>query len=392
MVTESNDVLKEALLYKAYSDNNGKVLYIDTKTQQTFNRIFNTTGITNFLEAIKLVTDLINSQDTLISSNSDIARSSLAQRIIQLLITHNPYKEVSDFFPRHQKHPYFEFLIRQIKVFQRALSAKEISDVDLCNKFINRIKSKFQTTLFKEQLNLNATHAQKNYKSLYHYTNQLISFYPNLVIIKVNIYYNFYFTGLINHPLTVDKINFYPILDAEKKHNLFISPHLLNIKHLLFRILNEQYITYEEAKIHREHFFKQIKKQVFGKYFVGYAWKMDHNNQKGYFNDLLLFFNTTIMPTAILEKLPNLLNDYWHNTITHGLGVCKFAKIETTQAVDKPKDLDNVINNMTLLDEYIRFVAPLKQDRTFNRGRISPKKVATLAKQAKEQANYWQDL
>lgn len=356
MVTESNDVLKEALLYKAYSDNNGKVLYIDTKTQQTFNRIFNTTGITNFLEAIKLVTDLINSQDTLISSNSDIARSSLAQRIIQLLITHNPYKEVSDFFPRHQKHPYFEFLIRQIKVFQRALSAKEISDVDLCNKFINRIKSKFQTTLFKEQLNLSKIHAQKNHKSLYNYTNQLISFYPNLVIIKVNIYYNLCSIEQINHHLPVNNI------------------------------------TYEEAKTHREHFFKQIKKQVFGKYLVGYAWKMDHNNQKGYFNDLLLFFNTTIMPTAILEKLPNLLNDYWHNTITHGLGVCKFAKIETTQAVDKPKDLDNVINNMTLLDKYIRFVAPLKQDRIFDRGRISPKKIATLTKQAKEQANYWQDL
>lgn len=377
-----NDILANASKQKP-------VLYLDSIKETYF---------TPFIEPIYLVKLLLkHASDLKNLGNEDInAFPDLQNKIDKWLSITKQDIDKSNIFTQHTLHPYLKLLLKYtpslLEKAQGYLKVERLTYQDFLKQFYilftQVLVEEIRTKHFKNELSLFNTIAKKNYNSLHHYTNQLLTYYPNLIVIHLDLHYNlgsdWYFPSKLatnNYHQSSVKFSFIPKLDLK----FFIPIYPLS------KLLKEHYLTYNRAKEHRALFFKQIKKQAFGKYLVGYAWKMDHNNLKGYFYHFLLFFDTTIMPNTLINQLPNLLGNYWRTSITHGWGLGTVNRIKTMSLTDNKK-LQTIIAMMTLSDGYLYFTPPNKQDRTFDRGRISPKKIATLTEQAKEQANHWQDL
>lgn len=153
-------------------------------------------------------------------------------------------------------------------------------------------------------------------------------------------------------------------------------------------------IDYSLVKQHRKQFFEKLKEQFFYCYLVGYAWHLDYNSNKGYFYQILLFFNETLMDIGLAKQLPSFIINFWREKITHkeGYGSGFYIRSIKTEPTSDHKCLERASSALTLHSLYLRFIPPNPKDRTFDRGRIYTKKKATLKRQQAQQANYWHDL
>lgn len=184
--------------------------------------------------------------------------------------------------------------------------------------------------------------AQKNSQQLISYTQQLLTLYPSLTIIHMDLY-------------------------IKTNNDWYFSDKP--------RVATD----YEEFKCYKTTLLNIIITNGLKDELAGYAWKVDHNAIKGYFCHLLLFFNKK----QPITQLTNWLNALWHDSVSENKGGVITTIVQTNQQEITPS-LQYVIDIMTRLDTYLYFQTPGSvHDKTFGRGRISTKKIA-YAKQQQE--------
>lgn len=346
------------------------------------------------IDATELVTEIITSKPHFSkkeTSTHSLPSELLIDKVSDKINQTTLLNYINAYFHTHKKHPYFTLLIDKLNNLDKDIPHFMNDKVNII-KFIEIIKKEAKSETIKQALyKLNAS-VKKNYNSLNNYVHQLMDIYPNLLINRLDLHYNF--TGLFSPFVTgVSKYSKLKLkLITERRRPLLTPPS--NASPAFVEYLKCIRVNYTLVQQHRKQFFKILKKQFFYCYLVGYAWNLDYNSQKGYFYQILLFFDKTFMDNELVKQLPSFIINFWQNTITHeeGYGSSIYIHPNNTKPILYQQSLEKAILALTVNSLYLHFIPPTPKDRTFDRGRIFTKKKATLKRQQAQLANYWHDL
>ena len=184
----------------------------------------------------------------------------------------------------------------------------------------------------------------KNYQSMNDYIDNLFSRYARLLVLRV---------------------------DLDYKKNKDIS----------FMNTNEVYEAYWQAKVDREHLFKNTRTNQIFDDMVGYIWKLEYGKRAGFHNHMVFFYDGSKVQQDI--TIAKMIGQYWENNITQGRGRaynCNAHKDKYKHCGIGMINWNNfeLIANLKLAaqylakpDEYIStFMTDIDIGRTFGRGTI----------------------
>lgn len=195
-----------------------------------------------------------------------------------------------------------------------------------------------QNQLLKNQI-LN----DKNYQSILHYIDNLFSRYARLMVIR---------------------------LDLGYRKDAMIDLEL--------------YQAYWQAKYDKEHLFNNMRTNQIFNHMVGYIWRLEYTEQKGFHYHLIFFFDGSKVKEDISHA--TMIGEYWVKSITEDSGLyhnCNLHKEKYTYCgIGMINYYDTVlINNLKYLAQYlvkpdddmIAFMNSMNIGRTFGRGTLKQK-------------------
>ena len=191
-------------------------------------------------------------------------------------------------------------------------------------------------------------------------------------------YKNYFRRGIKNRKSAIDLVN---TLFARHSKLMIVRIDLRyqNPVNSALPLKEQSPITFAETRQHREQFFKQIYSQPFGKYIVGWSWKLEWGFKRGFHYHVIFYFNGARVRQDVIYG--RLLGEFWKNEITGGLGDyhnCNAAKssykypgIGTIHRDDTEakKGLDKAINYLTKSEHYVRLMMDGKH-RAFGRSNL----------------------
>ncbi|WP_170930818.1 inovirus-type Gp2 protein [Yersinia intermedia] len=176
--------------------------------------------------------------------------------------------------------------------------------------------------------------ATKNQSSAMHYVNQLFEQYAKLLVVRVDFSY-------------------------KNEH--------------------KRQMTGTIAQQHRERFFRNAKANKLFDHMVGYIWKLEYGERRGFHYHMLFFFDGANVRQDI--TLARLIGEYWSLNITAGAGIyynCNLFKADYDKLgigmiaysdLQMREVLQVVIEYLTKIDEFVRLALP-ENARAFGRGEI----------------------
>jgi hypothetical protein len=182
----------------------------------------------------------------------------------------------------------------------------------------------------------------KNYQSMINYIDNLFTRYGRLLVIRIDLAYR---------------------KDVDVR----------------FMNTNEVYEAYWQAKTDREHLFRNTRTNQIFDDMVGYVWRLEYGEDKGFHNHMIFFFDGSQVREDI--SIAKMIGDYWENVITQGRGLaynCNAHKEKYERCGIGMISWKNfeLIANLKLAaqylakpDEYISaFMTDIDMGRTFGRG------------------------
>ncbi len=201
----------------------------------------------------------------------------------------------------------------------------------------------------------------------------------------------------ITFPLDTQQPNTYPIITKNYQSmtsyidNLFLRHSRLLVvridlayrKNIDVRFMNtnEVYEAYWQATEDREHLFRNMRSNRLFNHMVGYIWRLEYGNEKGFHYHFIFFYDGSAVQQDI--TIARMIGQYWENNITQYRGLaynCNAHKEKYERCGIGMIDWKNfeLIANLKLAaqylakpDEYIStFMTDIDIGRTFGRGTI----------------------
>ncbi|ATM96793.1 Protein of uncharacterised function (DUF3296) [Yersinia frederiksenii] len=142
------------------------------------------------------------------------------------------------------------------------------------------------------------------------------------------------------------------------------------------RAANKQ-ITATLARQHRERLFRNMKSNRLFEHAVGYIWKLEFGEYKGFHYHMIFFFDGAKVREDV--TLARLIGEYWRDSITEGTGLyfnCNARKADyRINGIGLVSHADNAMREglrravtyLTKVDTFARLTLPDK-GRTFGKG------------------------
>lgn len=136
-------------------------------------------------------------------------------------------------------------------------------------------------------------------------------------------------------------------------------------------------ISTDVTRLHRKNLFKQVHIHPLFKHFLGYIWKLEYGQYKGFHYHTCFFFNGSKVKGDV--TLARRIGEFWRNEITDGKGLyfnCnavanKYAELGIGDIhysnQEKRSSLQKTIAYLTKVDTAVRLTLP-QGGRTFGRG------------------------
>ncbi len=184
----------------------------------------------------------------------------------------------------------------------------------------------------------------KNYQSMVNYIDNLFSRYARLLVIRIDLAY--------------------------RKD---VDTHFLNDE--------EIYQKYLQAKIDREHLFRNMRSNSIFNHMIGYIWRLEYGEDKGFHYHFIFFFDGSQVREDI--SIGRLIGEYWVNVITQGRGLyynCNAHKDEYKYCGIGMINWNNfeLIANLKRAAEYLNkpddymttYMQNMEIGKTFSRGTV----------------------
>ncbi len=273
-----------------------------------------------------------------------VVTSGLGERFLSLCVCSGA--EIQEFYPIHKFSPYTEVFFKYAHLagndsrllkarYPDADSAKRISDQ--LNSVVESILEELRAESFKKSVTNAQRSAQKNFKSLNDYTNELRSRFSRLLVVRIDL-------GYAKH------------IDSKKDFGKD---------------------SIRKVKEHREALIDHVRRQYCG--LVGYAWKLEFGVVKGFHYHVLIFLDGSMhMSDMIIAKS---IGKFWVETVTENQGLyfnCNAKrKSYRFQAVgmhryDDPEFIEGLRRSaiyMTKVDYYLR-LGKRCAGRVFGKGEL----------------------
>lgn len=136
-------------------------------------------------------------------------------------------------------------------------------------------------------------------------------------------------------------------------------------------------ITLQEAQVHRDKFFRELRKGRIAGYLAGYIWKVEYALEKGYHFHVAIFFDGQHRCSDII--LGDIVGKYWKEVVTDSKGMyfncnkrkedyarCGIGMVNRSDE-EKWSALGDAVRYLTKVDLYLRFI-PSGNARTFGVG------------------------
>lgn len=255
-------------------------------------------------------------------------------------------EEIRRSFPAHKLNPCAEVFIETVNVklvgvidpdFNRLNNSEVelVKTLGILNAFGDSLRSKADSPEFKTSLKNYERLIRKNDTVLTDFINDLIVQHPNLHVLKMNFSYQ-----KDEHPPEMSEIG-------------------------------DQYV---QAKNDRENFLSGMRVNKLFEHMLGCAWMTQYASEVGFHNDLLLFFDGSMIQEAI--NLPKLIGEYWA-IITKGKGQyfnfkasgndCNAIEIDVINRDDRQSTeaLKNLASQLIKSDYFARFIGFGQREKTF---------------------------
>lgn len=323
---------------------------------------YNQAGTLIQIEKLIREIESIKSNDDLFSIGGQVGKKTIVYKnpwICNRIVNYckNPFliDEIEKSFPIYAHHPYIEKFIsilkdtvtkidRDIHLNHDQLNHDELvkRKVILLNDCFASIRSEVNSKPFKKTINNYQRLQRKNSQSLVNYIDKLVNHNARLLVVRIKLSYR-----KDDHILKDD--------ERKKKY---------------FQIKND-----------RERFFKEIRsnKTPF-KGVLGYAWKLEYGQEKGFHLHVLLILDGSKLQQDV--NIAQIFGEFWKNKITDGNGLyfnCnadkdrykKYLGIGMINYYDTQlrEGLEKAAEYLTKTDYYMRLIAPDK-GRTFGKGEI----------------------
>ena len=187
----------------------------------------------------------------------------------------------------------------------------------------------------------------KNYQSMTSYIDNLFSRHSRLLVVRIDLAYR----------KDIDT----PFLNDE-----------------------EIYQKYWQAKVDREHLFRNMRSNSIFNHMIGYIWRLEYGEDKGFHNHMIFFFDGSQVREDITIAIK--IGEYWVNNITQGRGLyynCNAYKDEYQYCGIGMINWNNfeLIANLKRAAEYLAkpddymtaYMQNMDIGRTFGRGTIKEK-------------------
>jgi hypothetical protein len=119
----------------------------------------------------------------------------------------------------------------------------------------------------------------KNYQSMINYIDNLFTRHGRLLVIRIDLSYR----------KDIDT----PFLNEE-----------------------EIYQKYCQAKVDREHLFQNMRSNALFNHMVGYIWRLEYGEDKGFHNHMIFFYDGSQVQQDV--TIGRMIGEYWVNVITQG--------------------------------------------------------------------------
>jgi hypothetical protein len=132
--------------------------------------------------------------------------------------------------------------------------------------------------------------------------------------------------GLNNQQFPITKnyqsmINYIDNLFTRHSRLLVIRIDLGYRKDIDTPFLNEEeiYQKYCQAKVDREHLFRNMRSNALFNHMVGYIWRLEYGEDKGFHNHMIFFYDGSQVQQDV--TIGRMIGEYWVNVITQGRGL-----------------------------------------------------------------------
>lgn len=141
-------------------------------------------------------------------------------------------------------------------------------------------------------------------------------------------------------------------------------------------IVKSKKISADMTRLHRKRLFKRVQSHPLFKHCLGYIWKLEYGQRKGFHYHTCFFFDGSKVRKDV--TLARCIGEYWKRDITDGIGIYfNCNAITSTYAQlgigdihytdqEKRSTLQKVITYITKVDTAVRFSLP-QGARTFGR-------------------------
>ncbi len=234
------------------------------------------------------------------------------------------------------------------RLFNTTLKAYNLTDLSVTeamtiNEVLRRFREEAQSAPHKRQLRNFQRAASKNLKGALDYVNHLFEHHSRLLVVRVDLSY-------------------------QKK------------------IVKSKTVPVNTTRQHCKRLFKRIKTHSLFEHCLGYIWKLEYGQYKGFHYHTCFFFDGSKVRGDV--SLARRIGEFWKNEITEGKGLyfnCNaiansyahsgIGDIHYTNQ-EKRGTLQKVITYITKVDMAVRLILP-QGARTFGRGEFVLRKEET---------------
>lgn len=293
--------------------------------------------ITDDLDIVQIQRLLLSALNKTLCSESDILKITEGEKYSRMgdlvkeairgitLLERN----ISDF---QQLHPTIRLFSSSLKSY--SMTEFSVMDATVINRVLRQFREEAQSTAHKRQLRNFQRAASKNLKGSLAYVDHLFEHYSRLLVVRIDLSY-------------------------QKD------------------IIRNKTISTAMTRVHRKRLFKRIHVHPLFENCLGYLWKLEYGQRKGFHYHTCFFFDGSKVRGDIM--LARRIGEFWKNEITEGKGLyfnCNaiannyahsgIGDIHYTNQ-EKRCALQKAITYITKVDTAVRLVLP-QGARTFGRG------------------------
>ena len=269
------------------------------------------------------------------------------------------FNRINSFITTIYKHDAYYIYSENIRLFQEACNSLKLHPqcftnpldyntstkkyaYEIFNDLIKLIRCKSKTVEFSKRVTDRANYANRMFKKLKDYVDALFAKHSRLIVIRLDLSY-----------------------------------------HVSNDIQPKQLVTLQQAKNDLAHLLKNTRHNALFEHVVGYIWKLEYGQSRGYHYHVILFFLGSKVQKDVYIAMQ--IGKYWSEVITNkrghyyncnndkakhdSFGNLGIGRINADDANLRFNLLNKVVKYFTKKEQYLQLKLSRK-DRVFGKGRI----------------------